>query len=196
MKAVAAGDEVAFELGGLTVACIGDPRSLGLEVVDGDIGNLEVQFAVACKQRGDQVLDDLLLPVDRHVATGQLGNLDVLRAARAPEVDAVVDQPFAVQPRGDVEVTQQVDRVLLEQPRAHAPLEVLTRASFEDHRIDSGAAEQQCECQSGRPGADDPDLRATLTHPRVPSRDTWQTALSADCPKGRSVTMPDIITDG
>ena len=121
-----------------------------------------MQVAAALQPRRDQVLDHLLLAVDGHVAPCQLRDLDVLRAALAPEVDAVVDEAFAIQPFAHVQLSQQVHRVLFEQPGADPALEVVTRAALDDHRLDARALQQQREREPGRPGADDANLCAQL----------------------------------
>ena len=130
--------------------------------MNADVGDLEMQFATAVQKRRDQILDHLLLAVDRDVAAGQLCDLDVLRAALAPEVDAVVHEAFAIQPLAHVERSQQVDGVLLEQAGADAALEVVAGTALDDHRLDARALQQQCEREPGRPGADDANLRAQL----------------------------------
>ena len=121
-----------------------------------------MQVAAALQPRRDQVLDHLLLAVDRHVAAGQLGDLDVLRAALTPQVDAVVDEAFAIEPLGHVELSQQVDGVLLEQPGADPALEVVARAVLDDHRLDALALQQQREREPGRARADDANLCSQL----------------------------------
>ena len=121
-----------------------------------------MQLAPAVQQRGDQVLDHLLLAVDRDLAAGQLCDLDVLRAPLAPEVDAIVHEALAIQPLAHVERSQQVDGVLLEQAGSNPALEIVARTVLDDHRLDARALQQQCERQPGRPGADDANLCAQL----------------------------------
>jgi hypothetical protein len=69
-----------------------------------------------------------------------------------------VHEAFAIQARADVERSQQVDGVLLEQTRANPALQVLTRAVLDDDRLDACALQQQREREPGRPSADDANL--------------------------------------
>ena len=87
----------------------------------------------------------------------------LLRFALASQVDAVVPQALAVEPIGDADPVQEVDRVLLQQPRPGAALDVVAVSSFEDHRLDPVALQQQCERQSGRARADNANVRS-ITH--------------------------------
>ena len=131
-----------------------DSMSLGSDALD-----LEPEVAAALQQRRDQVLDDLLLSVDRHVPAGQLGDLDVLGVALPAQVDAVVLEPLAGQPLADPQVVHQLDRVLLEQAGADAPLDVVAVAVLEDHRLDARSLQQQPEHQPRGTCSDDADLR-------------------------------------
>jgi len=73
-----------------------------------------------------------------------------------------VDQTLAIQPLAHVEVSEQVDGVLLEQLRTDPALEVIARAVLDDHRLDARALQQQCEREPRRPGADNANLCAQL----------------------------------
>src|SRR4051812_42148110 len=53
---------------------------------------------------------------------------------------------------------QQVDCVLLEQPGAHALLDVRAIARLQHHALDPGLAQEQREGQAGRTGSDDAHL--------------------------------------
>ena len=159
MKAVAAGDEVTFELVLRSVPAVGDARPLGLEVVKRDVPHLEPNVDAALEQRGDRVLDDLLLAVDRDVATRQVCDFYVLRAPFAPEVDPVVPEPLPGQPLPQPELVEKVDRALLEQPGAHPLLDVLARARLEDAAVNALPLHEQCKDQTRGPGPDDSELR-------------------------------------
>ena len=76
------------------------------------------------------------------------------------QLDAVVDQPLAIEPLADADLVQQIDGALLEQAGADAGAQVLGRAPLEHDAIDAGQPQQPGEQQPGRPAADDPDLRA------------------------------------
>ena len=112
----------------------------------------------ALLQRGDLVLDDLLLAIDRDLAAGQAEHVDVERAVVEAQEDARVVEPLAVEPVGDADLMQDVDGVLLEQPGAHSLLDVRAVADLEHDAVDARLVQQQREREAGRPGADDPDL--------------------------------------
>ena len=71
-----------------------------------------------------------------------------------------MDERLPPQPRVDPELTQQVDRALLEHPGPHARLDVGAVARLEHDGPDPRAGEQEREREAGGPGADDGDLRA------------------------------------
>ena len=72
-----------------------------------------------------------------------------------------------MQALADARVGEEVDRALLEQPGAHALLDVLAAAALEHDRLDALAVQQVAEQQPGGAGADDGDLGA---HPRHPTQ--------------------------
>ena len=155
VEAVASRDRVAHEL--VLGAPVGerDPRRVGLDVVELHVGDLEPHIPAAVEQRRDQVLDDLLLPVDRDVPAGQRGHVDVVVASVVAQVHAGVLEPLAVQALGDAEVAQQVHGVLLEQPGADSLLDVLPVARLQHDAVDALALQQQGKREPRRTGADD-----------------------------------------
>ena len=72
----------------------------------------------------------------------------------------MVHEALTVESLPDVELAQQVDRVLLEQARAHAVLYIIPASAFEHDRVDPGAFEQERQHQARGPGSDDADLRS------------------------------------
>jgi hypothetical protein len=74
------------------------------------------------------------------------------------EVDARVVEPLAVEPVSDADGVHHVDRVLLEQPRADALLDVLAAAGLEHDALDPRLVQEERECQPGRPCPDDAHL--------------------------------------
>ena len=88
------------------------------------------------------------------------------------EVDPVMDDALAVEPRPDAGVAQQLDRALFEHAGANAALDVLAVAVLEHDRFDAGDLEQPGEHEPRRPGADDPDLRP---HASPSTSTSWKT---------------------
>ena len=74
------------------------------------------------------------------------------------EVDAPVHDPLAVEPVGHAGAADEVDRALLEHPRADSPLHVVARAVLEDDRLDPLAREEPREREPRGPRPDDRDL--------------------------------------
>ena len=99
VKPVAAGDEVTLKLVLAAVGGIGDPRLVGLEVADDNVGDLESDLPAALRQRREQVLDHLLLRIDRDVPTRQFRDRNVLRPLLSAQVDPVVLESLARRPR-------------------------------------------------------------------------------------------------
>ena len=93
VEAVAARDQVALERVLLALVRELDLRRLR---VHRHVGDLEVQRQPGLQPRADQVLDDLLLAVDRdRAAAGQVAQRDPVALAAEPQLDAVVHQPLA-----------------------------------------------------------------------------------------------------
>ena len=158
VEAVASRDRVAHEL--VLGAPVGerDPRRVGLDLVELHVGDLEPHILAAVEQRRDQVLDDLLLPVDRDVPAGERGHVDVVVVSVVAEVDARVLDALAVQALGDAEVAQQVHGVLLDQPGPDSLLDVLAVARLQHDAVDALALQQQGKREPRRTGADDTNL--------------------------------------
>ena len=178
MEAVAAGDDVAAQLVVGALVAEADAGPLALEVVQRHVLDLEAQLAAVAQPRGDEVLDHLLLAVDRdRPPAGELGEVDAVPAPVEAQLEAVVDEALAVQALAHAGLVEQVDRALLEHAGAHARLDV-RRGSAPRGRPTRcpRRCEQVGQQQPGRAGADDPDLG--VHHPPAsPSASTrWATA--------------------
>ena len=86
--------------------------------------------------------------------------VDAVAPAVESQLDAIVDERVAIEPRADADLVEQIDGALLEQAGADAGAQVFGRASLEHHGVDAGQAQQPREQQPGWSSADDPDLRA------------------------------------
>ena len=147
-----------------------------------DVGDLEAHVDAAVEQRGDQVLDDLLLTVDRDVPAGQRGHVDVVVAVRGSAGRCRVLEALAVEAVGDAELAQQVHGVLLEQPGPDALLDVLPRARLEHDALDPLALEQHREREPRGTGPDDAYLG---THGRESIRALPRGSRRASGARGR-----------
>ena len=102
VEAVGAGDDVALEHLRVAVG-VGEPdaRGVGVDVLGGDVGDLEQQRRAAVELGLDQVLGDLGLAVDPDRAPAQLGEVQLVPGAGVLQVDAAVLQALALQPVAD-----------------------------------------------------------------------------------------------
>ena len=164
MKAVAAGDEVADELVLGARQPVAEPGPIALDIAKDDIGRLPDDRAVAGKARGDEVAGDFGLAVDRDGLSRQLPEIDAKAPAVHGDLDAVMHQPVTMQPLGDPRPFQQVDRSLLQDAGADARFDIVARACFQDHAVDSLHLQQAGQQEPCRTGADDADLRPFLRH--------------------------------
>ena len=170
MEAVAAGDDVAREhvLGAFVREA--DARTLALEIVDGDVGDLEHERKVRVQAEVDEVLHDLRLSVDDdRPPAREVAQRDPVAFALELQLDAVVDDPLALQPLPRAGVDEEVGDRLLEHTRSQALLDVLLAAVLEHDRLDALAVQEVREGETSRPGADDADLRAHQSEPVGPT---------------------------
>ncbi len=107
----------------------------------------------------DQILDDLLLAVDRDPLADQTTEIEMMQRAVEAEKDAVMPHRLALQAFADAGLHQQVGCPLLEHAGAHALLDIGTAAAFEHDRVNATAVQQMGEHQPRGAGADNPDLR-------------------------------------
>ena len=152
----------------------GDQRRFRLDPRERHVLRLEEQRPPALDARGDQVLDNLLLSVDRdRAAAGERRKVDPVPLAGELQLDSLVDQALAAQAVADAHLLEQVHGALLENAGSDPALDVLAAARLEDDRVDSAEVQEVRQHKAGRPGADDPDLR---THQASSSLMTsWKT---------------------
>src|SRR5262245_14234909 len=98
MEAVAAGDEIAREFVRAAIPAPREARRVGLDAMDRNVSDVELERAARREARSDQVLDHLLLAIhgDR-TAAGERGEVNAVTASREAEFDAVMRKPFARQ---------------------------------------------------------------------------------------------------
>ena len=172
MEPVAAGDDVALELLLRALVDVPHARALALEVVERDVRDLEVERAAALEARGDEVLDDLGLPVDDDRLADQLVEGDAVALAARLQLDACVDEPLAAHPLADAGLLVELGDVVLEDTRPDPRLDVVAASVLEDDRVDPGDVEQLGQRQARRACSDDRDLRLRHGAPRS-NRAAW-----------------------
>ena len=91
---------------------------------------------------------------------GELDEVDAVAATLEGQLDAAVGETFPIEAVGQVELTQQLDRRVLEHAGPHAVLDVRPgRAASSTTQSMPRAFEQVGQHEAGRPGPDDADLR-------------------------------------
>ena len=124
-----------------------------------DVAHLEEDLLARVEARLDEVLDDLVLRVDRdRTPAGEPAEIDAMAAPAEAQLDAVMDEAFALEPLAHARLDQEVDGSLLEEARADALLHVLAAVEFEHGRADALQVQQVRQQQPRRPGPDDCNL--------------------------------------
>ena len=106
MKAVATGDEIAFDFLRLAVFLVADFRTLAIEAVDRSIGHFEFDFSALRKPCRDQVFDHFLLAVNRNHLVDERLEIDAPPLAVNADIDAFVNQAFLAHARADTEFVE------------------------------------------------------------------------------------------
>ena len=139
---------------------VADRGPLAVEVVERDVGDSEPKRPAALEPRGDQVLDDLRLPVHDDGLARQLVEREPVPLRSRLQLDARVDEPLAAHPRPHAGAVEELGDVVLEHACPESRLDVVAAARLEDHRVDPLPVQQMPERQPRRAGTDDPDLGA------------------------------------
>ena len=172
--AVAAGHDVAGELLELAAALqpdlVGegpgaeaDGGAIGLDPVDLDRLRLPDDLAARLDARRVEILDDLVLPVERDRPTArELREVDAVMATRPAQLDAVVHRALLGHPVADAGVAQQPRDVVPPARRRgwSSRLDSRLRASSTTESIPSSAQEVREEQSGGSPCRGSPPVCA------------------------------------
>ncbi len=112
-----------------------------------------------------QILHDFLLAVDGDALVDQRLEIDAAQVAIDADINAPMQDAFALHPFADADVGQKIGGPVLDQSGADAVLDVIAAAVFEDDRFDAGEMQQPRQHQPGRPCSDNADLRAHAFSP-------------------------------
>ena len=137
-----------------------DRRSI-IDLLDRLGLGIEPDLSAVREPSRDEVLNHLLLSIDRDPAAGQRPKIDPMLLAVEAQLDAVMEHAFPLHAVADAAVDQQIGRSLLEDSGANALFDIVPASALEDDRLDALAIQQVRQHQAGRSGADDPDLRRT-----------------------------------
>jgi hypothetical protein len=159
MKAVAPGNEVALQSRPLAGGRERDGRALRGDPVDLHVRYAEEDLTARREARRDEVLDHLLLAVNRDGAVGdELVEGNAMRRPAESQLDPAMDHALAHQALAHIRRAERVDGALLEHACAHSLLDVIAARPLEHDRMDSAAMQQVRQQEPRRPGADDADL--------------------------------------
>jgi hypothetical protein len=166
--AVAAGDEVAFELVRLPVLLVAHARPGRVEVVQAHVRRAVDGGEPFGRARFHQVARHLGLAVHRHLlAAREAVHVDAVARALEEQLDALVRQALGLGAGVDAGTRQQVHGDLFEHAGADAPQHVVAALAFDDDVVDASLVQKLPEQKAGGAGADDRDLGA---HVRVSER--------------------------
>src|SRR5271168_4452875 len=122
MKAVATGDEVAFERLLYPVLPITHTRMVRVEGTDRHVLRLEIQRLSRREPRSDEVSHHFLLAIDHHRFAGEIGEIDAVIATVEVQEDPLVRQTVAHHPITHAGLLEDVDALMLEHARSHPAL--------------------------------------------------------------------------
>jgi len=129
-----------------------------------DIGELHVldveQDVATLSEAGRrQVLQNLVLRIDGHRASGQALKVDPVGLSGETQLDPVVNEPLATDAATNVQIRHQIDNGLLEHSRANGLFDIVPTAAFEHNRVNPVSREQKRQRQARRARPHDPYLR-------------------------------------
>ena len=165
VEAVAAGDEVAFDLLRPALMREADLRPLRRQLMHADAVDLEQQRPAVDQSLRHQILHHLLLAVDGDEFADQRLEFDAVQFAIDADIDAAVALTLALHARADADIDQKFGGPMLDQPGADAVLDVIAAAVLDDDGFDALQMQQPRQHQAGRPGSDNSDLSSHSTLP-------------------------------
>src|ERR1700722_1006100 len=179
MKAVATRNEIALERLRHTAALKLNLRlrdcAARVTIVNADRLGLENNLPAGRNPRRDEILDHLVLRVNRDRLPGQLREINPMPRYSESQLNAIVNKSFALQPRTDSGLHHQLDRAVLQHASANPALAICARLAFEHDRLDALQMQQVRQHQACRSSADNSNLRS---HSRNPARCYYSRSLA------------------
>ena len=151
MKAVAAGDEIAFDLVEFAVGPIDDARLLAENIVQGDIIGSVDRRRASSRAAVHEILGDFGLPVDHDGLAGQFLEVDAVAHPFDADLRPVMYEALAVHAGADGGLVDEIDRDLLDHASTDAVEHVFAGVPLEDDVVDVVLMEKLAE-QTGRQG--------------------------------------------
>ncbi len=141
MESVTARDEVARNLGSLTVSCKCDSGAIG-QIAERDILCFVENRRAGCILRPVKVPLDFALAVHGHAPSGQPFEIYAMHFALAGDTEPLVHQTLVHQAITHARLDEQVHGSLLEDSRAHAGLDMVAAMLFQHERFDAFATQE------------------------------------------------------
>ena len=161
LGAVAAGDEIAGKLPLLAILSEADRGLVGIDAVQADVANAEQDLSPGLDPRLDQILDDFVLGIDGdRFAAGQVAEVDAMPLPTEAQLDAGMDEAFALHPLAHTNLGQEIDGPLFENTGADGGFDLFARACFQNDGRDAFKMQKMRQQQTCRSGSDDADLGA------------------------------------
>src|SRR6476660_8388561 len=132
MEALTAGDEIAVDF--LRPAILPEPdlRFLRFQVVDGNGIDLEQQWSPISEAALNQVFYNLLLAVNRDTLVHQRIEVEAVKIAVDPDIDAPMQHTLALHALADSHIGEQVGGPMFYQPGADAIFDIVATAILDD----------------------------------------------------------------
>ena len=119
-----------------------------VEIVHADAVDLEQKRPAVGKPACHQILHHLLLAVDGDALVDQRLEIDAVQLAVDADIDAAVQNAFALHPIADAHVDEQIGGPVLDQSGADAVLDVIAAAVLDDDAVDAGKVQQPRQHQA------------------------------------------------
>ena len=132
MKAIATGNVIAIDLLRTAVVLEADLRFLRLQVMNGDVVDLEQQRPVVGQTAFDQIFHNFLLPIDGDPLVHQRLEIDPLQIPVDADIDAPMQHALVLQTLAHSYIGEQIGGPMLDQPRANPVFDIFAAAIFDN----------------------------------------------------------------
>lgn len=160
MIPIAASDEITLDFMDLPVLGVGHAGLLAIEIMQMDVFGIVDRYGATRRAGLHEIARNLRLPVDHDPASQQIVKVDALHVAVKGQFDAVMGNALGVHTRADADLTEEVDRTLLEHPGTDATQHIVGAFALDDDRIDTCLFQQSSQSEARRASANNRNLSA------------------------------------
>src|SRR4029079_5142728 len=132
MKAVTPRNEVAADFLLPTLVPEPDLWLLAGQLMDADVAHLKQQWTAICQTAFDEILDHLLLSVNRHTLVHERLEIDTVQVAVDADIDPPMQHSFTLHPCANAQVGEKVRCPVLDQARPNSISDVVAAAVLDD----------------------------------------------------------------